>query len=486
MAICSLPENSVHLDVWCNEIIPVMTPLYPVLLGIRLLFNNFLIPSQFLFDALFFLLGLLAALEIVSDLLKLAGKKHARLVVAPHQDANLVGEAPRVVVLLGVIKVAKEEAAGRLHALVLELPEADLVDDGGGQDGLVAEGGGAVHLLVGVGGEVGDDLVGGDAELDGLADRGAGDAAGDHVGEAHLQLGEEGEDGNLQRRLRVGVQAVVGLDDYGALLAVGAAAGSAAGRVGAVGTAAGGGGCAAVGGRVKGRRRGRLDAVADAPQAAAGAAGERGGEARGEEHGALLRGNVDEAKVGERREHVPALLGEGVGVVGAAELEAGEHKEEREHVDGLGRGALAAVHGLEPEQQQRPDLRVGLLQEEREARLRDADAAVGAAVDEPAGNQNVLDALVGAARVAAQPVALEADARHDKVQNVVPAAARVPVEEAQVNLGRDAQRRRHAKGVVVAAAGEGEAHRGAKVGRQLHLLRLVLGRRRDLHNVQAA
>lgn len=88
-----------------------------------------------------------------------------------------------------------------------------MVDDGGRQDGLVGEGGGAVHLFVGVGGEVGYDLVGRDAKVNGLTDGGAGETPGDHVREAHVELGEEGEDGDLEGGLGIGVEAVVCLDD---------------------------------------------------------------------------------------------------------------------------------------------------------------------------------------------------------------------------------------------------------------------------------
>lgn len=123
------------------------------------------------------------------------------------------------------------------------------------------------------------------------------------------------------------------------------------------------------------------------------------------------------------------------------------------------------------------------MQQEREAGLRNADTAVGTPVDEPARDEDVLDALVRASAAVARAGGFVADGGDDKVQDVVPAPACVAVEEGHVNLGRHAQRRGHAKGVVVAAAGEGEAHRGAKVGRELHFLRLVLGGCGYLHNV---
>lgn len=239
-------------------------PFEPSLQSISILLYRCLSSFITTFDCAFdtfvrlFLFSLLSALQVVANLLKLARKEHARLVVAPYQHANLVREAARVLVLLGVVKVAKQEPARRLHALILQLPQADLVDDGGRQHRLVGERRGAVHLLVRVRGEVRDDLVGRDAELDGLPDRRARDAAGHHVGEAHVELGEEREHGNLQRRLRVRVQAVVGLDDDGARLLAGAAERAAAvGRAGLVLRVA-----LATTGESSGSGRG--DAVADA------------------------------------------------------------------------------------------------------------------------------------------------------------------------------------------------------------------------------
>lgn len=150
----------------------------------------------------------LPALDIIPQLLMLCDEKAALRIAAPHEDADLVGIAHAAVVLGHGSEVLEQEARGGLHALVLDLPEADLVDDCRGQDGgLLAQ------LRVGVGGQVRDDLVRGDAVLDGAADGVAGDAAGDHVRVARGELGEEGQDGDLQGRRRVRVQPVVGLDD---------------------------------------------------------------------------------------------------------------------------------------------------------------------------------------------------------------------------------------------------------------------------------
>ncbi|KAG7148191.1 hypothetical protein HYQ46_002944 [Verticillium longisporum] len=143
----------------------------------------------------------------------LAREEHTLPIVPPREHANLVGE-PRDIPVLGiVVKVAEEEARGRLHAFVLELPEADLVDDGGREDRLALGGGLPVHLLVGVGGEVGDDLVGCDAKVNGLADGLASQTTGHHAWELDGEVAEEREDGDLQLRRCVRVDPVVGLDD---------------------------------------------------------------------------------------------------------------------------------------------------------------------------------------------------------------------------------------------------------------------------------
>lgn len=60
-------------------------------------------------------------------------------------------------------------------------------------------------------GQVADDLLGRDAHADGAPDRFPRDLAGNHVGVPCLQTGEELEDGDLERGVGVGVNAVVGL-----------------------------------------------------------------------------------------------------------------------------------------------------------------------------------------------------------------------------------------------------------------------------------
>lgn len=55
------------------------------------------------------------------------------------------------------------------------------------------------HLCVGVGGEVGNDLFGGDAVREGPTDAVPGDHACYHVGESVAQVDEQIQHSNLQR-----------------------------------------------------------------------------------------------------------------------------------------------------------------------------------------------------------------------------------------------------------------------------------------------
>ena len=160
-----------------------------------------------------------------------AHKKHALPVVLPDKDADLVGVFSRRLVLGLGLEVLEQEAWRRGHAVALKLPQVDLVNDRCGQDGRRSGGRrrrgvrvqrargcrvgvlGAAHLRVRVRGEVGDDLVGGDAGVDGAFDGLLGDFGGHEVGVAGTEVREEGEEGDLERRGRVGVEAEVGLED---------------------------------------------------------------------------------------------------------------------------------------------------------------------------------------------------------------------------------------------------------------------------------
>ncbi|KAB8302191.1 hypothetical protein EYC80_005636 [Monilinia laxa] len=149
------------------------------------------------------------------------------------------------------LEVLEEKAGHGFHALVFELPEADLVDDGGGEDGAAVRGGGRLDKLgVRVRGEVRDDLVRGDAMGDGGADGVAGDAAADHVWVAAVEFGEEGEHGNLEGGVGVGVETVVGFYYYETFLAGGGfGCGVEAGRYGAEGAGVRGEGGGETGGK---------------------------------------------------------------------------------------------------------------------------------------------------------------------------------------------------------------------------------------------
>lgn len=287
-------------------------------------------------------------------------------VALPHQHPNLLGIPREALILVSRIELLEEEALVRLHALILELPQPDLVDDGRRQHGFVVEGGDAVHLLVGVGREVADDLVRGDAVGDGGADGPAREAAGDHAGEAVAQVAKEREHGDLQRGGGVRVDAVVGLENDESLVLTAAAAAAAVGHQ--RGTV-----CARGDGGVKARRH-----TAQRRRAA----GEGGCEPRGEILAGVAGVDVDEPKVDQVGQHVTPHLRKRLGVVRAARLEARQHEQEAEHVDAVqpmaARRLLALavqlvcdVGGLEPLQQQRPHLRVRLLEEEGEACLCD-------------------------------------------------------------------------------------------------------------------
>lgn len=214
-------------------------------------------------------------------------KKTSLRIAPPDQNTDFISISHDRVILSGGGEVFEQKAGGSFHPLVLYLPKPDLIDDRGWQDGHLL-----AHLRVGVGLQIADDLVGGDAVLDGAADALAGDAAGDHVRVAGGQLREEGQDGDLQRRRCVCVEAVVGLDDDEAL------------------APRGGGGVEAAG---DGAESGRV-----------GCQGR--GEACGEDLGGRGRVHVYQAEVREIGEHGPLRVAQHAGAVGQAELEGAEHE----------------------------------------------------------------------------------------------------------------------------------------------------------------
>ena len=184
----------------------------------------------------------------------------------PHQNANLLRIPTGGLELRLREEILEQEPDRRLHAIPLQLPQADLVDDRGRKRGLLLG-----HLRVGVGGEVADDLVARDAHADGSPDGFARYFSRDHVGVAGDEAGEEAEDGDLEVRGRVGVDAVVGFDDDEAAVFVG-------------GGGEGGG------------------------TEAAGVGGEGGGEAGWVEVGGVRGFLVDDAEVAEVLEHLGLSL----------------------------------------------------------------------------------------------------------------------------------------------------------------------------------
>lgn len=155
---------------------------------------------------------------------------------------------------------------------------------------------------MGVRGEEADDLLARDPQAHGASDGFPGDFAGDHVRVPCGEAGEELQDGDLQLRGCVSVDAVVGLDDDEAF-AVGGAEGGVEAR----------------GGGAQG----------------AGVGGEGRGEAGGVEAGGGGGVLVDDAEVGEVVEHLELGGGERCFAVVLAEFEAAEHEEEGEDVDGV-------------------------------------------------------------------------------------------------------------------------------------------------------
>lgn len=121
-------------------------------------------------------------------------KKHAASLILPDQDADFLSVLARSFELGRRHEFLEQKASRCLHALALDLPEPNLVDDGSRQDGVVLE----PHLRVRVCGEEADDLFACDPHADGAPDRFARDLARDHVGVAGREAGEEMQNGDLQ------------------------------------------------------------------------------------------------------------------------------------------------------------------------------------------------------------------------------------------------------------------------------------------------
>ena len=143
-------------------------------------------------------------------------KKHPSRIVLPYQHPNLLRIPARPFIFLQRPKLLEQESRRRLHPLTFNLPQADLVNDGGGQD----RRGFLEHLRVCMRGEEGYNLLGCDAHADGTTDGFAGDFAGDHVGIAGREAGEELENGDLELAGGVRVYPVICLNDDEAFASV--------------------------------------------------------------------------------------------------------------------------------------------------------------------------------------------------------------------------------------------------------------------------
>jgi hypothetical protein len=222
---------------------------------------------------------------------------------------------------------------------------------------------------VGVHGEVGDDLVGVDAVAERPSHGLAGDVSGHHVREPGPEVHKEVENRDLERRVRVRVHAVVGLQDDEPATRTATATATEHVTL-ADGVVHGGGGGAA----------------------GAGVGGEGGGETGGVEAAGGGLALIDEAVVAQVLEHLDLSGAEGGEGVVAAELERAEHEDEVEDVDGVHLEVRGHVEVLD---QQGPDLGVDVLEQELEARVGDDHAAAGRALHEAAVPEQREHALVG-------------------------------------------------------------------------------------------
>ncbi len=234
---------------------------------------------------------------------RLVDKQTTFWFVVPYEDAELAGVVAHLCKVGLAGKVGEERAEVLLHAVLFALPETNLVRDRDGEERIVA-----VHLEVGVVGEVGDDLLCGDAVGERRLDRVARDGADDEVGKARLDGDKEREHGDAQRIRGVSVEAIVGLEDnVAALLGLGAVGGE---------------------------------------ERSGGGRGECGGEAGGIEAAARRLALVHEPVVAKVLEHVQLRFGQLLGGVVASELETAEHEEEGEHLDQIHVALLGHVEVL--------------------------------------------------------------------------------------------------------------------------------------------
>ena len=112
-------------------------------------------------------------------------KEHALRIILPLQHPDIARILTGAFILGRTQEILEQEPHGGFHALAFNLPQADLIDDGRGQEiGVLA------HLRVRVRVEEIDDLIARDAHADGPPDRFARHFAGNHVRVAGGQAGE--------------------------------------------------------------------------------------------------------------------------------------------------------------------------------------------------------------------------------------------------------------------------------------------------------
>lgn len=226
----------------------------------------------------------------------LGDEEHALRIILPRQYPNVPRIPARSLVLGRGREVLEQETHGGFHSLAFDLPQADLVDDRGRENGFRL-----AHLRVGVRVEEVDDLVACDAHADGAADGFACHFAGDHVRVAGGEAGEEGKDGYLEGGGSVGVEPIVGLDEDETLVVCG-----------------------------------RVESGIKAGGCTAECAGVRG-EGRGETGWVVVVGGgvvlIDYAKVPEIQKHLKLGLCKVGFAVRLAELETAKHEEKRKDVD---------------------------------------------------------------------------------------------------------------------------------------------------------
>lgn len=156
-------------------------------------------------------------LQIRRDLLMPRHEKRSPRIILPHQHPNLLCIPTRRLILGRTHKVLEQESHRGFHALTLDLPKSDLVDDCRWQDRVVL-----LHLRVRVRGQKTDDLIARDTHAHRAADGLPRDFAGHHIGVTSRKTAEELQDGDLQLRGGVSVDAVVCLNDNEALAVGGA------------------------------------------------------------------------------------------------------------------------------------------------------------------------------------------------------------------------------------------------------------------------